>query len=413
MKISKPYIEKRGERVFLCATIQEKRRGFSDKELWYSVPCVYESFLCDKSIDAFILPLIPIALAAKEDIVCEAPVSKRLYFNIINLLNPLFCKIIKDANPIDIKVTSFAEYGGRAAGVGCGCSLGVDSLASFYAQQDAYIPEDYRVSHLALFNCGQLGDDNPEKVEENFKRSIEETIPFSRAVDLPIVSVDSNINEFYSNSGVTLLQSFVLRTISCAMALQNGWGRYVYGSSYPIDSIGWSTWDASHMESAYVPLLSTEIFEPILANSMMGRVQKTDLIAKYSLTAKYLRVCWAEQTALETWHNMTYLQGKTKINCGWCDKCLRTLFTLEVLGYNLNDYAEGFELSKYYEHREAFILKVVSNQDNVFYKEILGLILEKNFKIPHSAKRIVQRNARQAKIRSFAKRVVNRLKRLV
>ena len=235
---------------------------------------------------------------------------------------------------------------------------------------------------MTLFNSGQLGDYDLEGVEENFHKSIEELKPFSEAVHLPIVAINSNLNSFYRYSGVSLLQSFVNRTICCALALQKLFGKYLYASSYTIQQFNFSTIDQSHMESAFAPLLGTDNMELILSNPMLNRVQKTDLIRNNPLTPRFLRVCWAEQTALEVWHNTAFLEGKTKINCGWCDKCLRTLLTLEVLGSNLDSYADTFELSRYYAHKENYIKKIFNEyESNIFYKEIVELIIEKEYPI--------------------------------
>ena len=410
--ISRPTICNNGDRAMLSALVKDESRRI-EQELWYSVPSKCEGFLCADYADAFLVALILLAMRTSQDIMCESPVSQKLLFNVCNTLQPIFSRVISNGTCVKIIAPVCNDIKYQHQGVGCGCSLGVDALSAYYAQNEKLVPDDYKVTHLSLFNCGQLGDYEHDKVAEYFKRSIAETIPFANAVGLPLVDVDSNINEFYKNSGVTLLQSFVLRTISCAMALQKGWGCYVYGSSYPITNFTFSDWDSSHMESSYVPLLGTENFTPILANPMMSRVDKTDYIAKNKLTPKYLRVCWAEQTAYEIWHNTKYLDGKIKINCGWCDKCLRTLFTLEALGYDLAPYASQFDLEKYKEHREEFVVNVIRQRDkNVFYKEIFELIEKRSVALPSHALKILKRQRNFAAINSLAKRVSSRLLRL-
>ena len=77
----------------------------------------------------------------------------------------------------------------------------------------------------------------------------------------------------------------------------------------------------------------------------MTRVQKTEYISRNPLTHKYLEVCWADQTAKEIWHNTAFLENKTKINCGWCDKCLRTLLTLDIVLGSVAAYGNIFEFS--------------------------------------------------------------------
>lgn len=386
--ISKPHIEIRGNKAFLVSNLKDEVRQL-DTEMWYSVDIEFKDYLCDDYADAFLVMYLALAMRHKQDITIEGKVSKKLYFNIKNTIMPLFNKILDESSIINIYAVPSDDIIYKGSGVGCGCSLGVDSLSSFlkhWGNKDC--PKDYTVTHLTLFNSGQLGDYDLEASEKHFLESVEALDAFSKATNLPIVAVNSNLNALYRYSGVSLLQSFVQRTASCALALQKLFSHYVYASSYSIDQFCFSTVDESHMESAFAPLFSTENFDFILSNPMMTRVEKTEFISHSSLTPRFLQVCWAEQTALEVWHNTTFLEGKTKTNCGWCDKCLRTLFTLEVIGTDLNDYSEQFELKKYYENRNAFIKKVFTQyEQNVFYKEMVELVIEKKFPIPSDVMR--------------------------
>ena len=135
MHISNPRVKLDNGRAYLISTVEETQRCVK-RDLWFSVPKQYKRFLCTETLDAMLVALLPIAMAVGEDIVCDAPVSKRLFFNLINTIQPVFAKIVKGAKYINIHVPSFAIYCNPANGVGCGCSLGVDSLASFFAQQD-------------------------------------------------------------------------------------------------------------------------------------------------------------------------------------------------------------------------------------------------------------------------------------
>lgn len=403
--ISQPHLEYRNSNAFLVSDVRDEKRSL-ETELWFSVDKEYGRYLCDNNADSFLLVVLPIAIKTEQDVIVDAPVSTRLLFNIQNTLIPIYKKIfappiLKDIN---IKAKSFDGYYYQAKGVGCGCSLGVDSLSSFLKHFSKDTIPEYKVTHLTLFNSGQLGDYELDKVEEYFRKSVEELKPFSKAVGLPIVAVNSNLNAFYKFSGVTLLQSFVIRTVACALTLQKLFGKYVYASSYTVEQFNFSSVDQSHMESSYVPLLGTENMEMILSNPMLTRVAKTEYISKSPLTSKFLKVCWAEQTAYEIWHNTAFLENKTKTNCGWCDKCLRTLLTLEVLGCDLNDYGETFELSRYYEHKRDYISKIFKEYEyNVFYREIIDLIIEKKYPVPYY---VLKRHVWKNEIRRIAKRVL-------
>lgn len=409
--ISHPFIKKRDDKAYLISKIKDENRSL-ESELWFSVDEEYKDYLCDDYADCFLVCLLLIAIKTEQDIKVEAPVSRKLLFNIQNTMIPLFMNIFNPPTPKVIKIIAETKDDNlyKAKGVGCGCSLGVDSLSSFLKHYGNNVMDGYKVTHLTLFNSGQLGDYDLEGVEENFRKSVEELKPFSKAVNLPILAVNSNLNSFYRYSGVSLLQSFVNRTVSCALALQKLFGKYVYASSYTIKQFNFSTVDQSHMEATYAPLFSTENMELILSNPMLTRVEKTEFISKSPLTPRFLQVCWAEQTALEIWHNTKFLEGKTKKNCGWCDKCLRTLLTLEVLGRNLEEYGEQFELSKYYEHREKYIEKVFKQyKSNIFYEEMVELMIARDYPLSSKVKRIYKWGVSKEKTKVLVNKIIGKV----
>ena len=90
---------------------------------------------------------------------------------------------------------------------------------------------------------------------------------------------------------------------------------------------------------------------------MMSRVDKTRYIADSKYVMKYLDVCWAAQSKNSD-SKSTLWMGKTKKNCGKCDKCLRTLFTLELLGKK-EEYADIFDFNEYAKYRSKFIIKCI------------------------------------------------------
>ena len=383
--IEHPIIDFRGEEVYLSAIIKEDNNE-NTFSLWFSVDKKYGEFFCDDRADAFMLSVLMIAMKSHQDVCINAPVSKLLLFNINNMIQPLFAKMMPNSSCINIIAN--AGYCSKLDGfaVGCGCSLGVDSLSALYHHMGEKVLEGYNVTHLALFNSGQLGYLDKEKDELAFKNAVEAIVPFAQETDLPIVAVNTNINEFFVRAGFkTAVSRFIVSTIACPLTLQKLFGKYVYASSFSVVDFGISKTDQSHSEAVFVPLLSTESLEVVLSSAVMTRVEKTDYIRKFPLTSKYLDVCWAVQLASSQGHEGKWLKEKTKKNCGWCDKCLRTLFTLELLGEDLQKYESIFDLPKYYAHKNTFIKTMLSNRHrNVMYNEIYTLIQEKKYRIPLS-----------------------------
>jgi len=384
IKISKPYVEIRGNEAFLIAHVIDEVQHI-DMDMWYAVDKEYAPYLCTETADCFVTALYIVAVKTQQNIEVSTPVSTKLYYNLQNSLVPQATKVF-NVPAICIEASTVSEPQYKGVGVGCGCSLGVDSLSSIFRHLSAETVQNYRITHLTLFNCGQMGDYDLEASEKYFRNKIERVKPFADEMGLHLLTVNSNLNVFYQHSGIYVTQSVTQRTASCAMALQKLFRHYVFASTYPVQDIRFDTHDVEHQEAIIAPLLSTESFTFDLTDVTLTRVQKTEYVNSFPIAQKYLDVCWAEQTAFEVWQNKSFLQGKTKVNCGWCDKCLRTLLTLDVLG-GVKQYGDIFELSKYYEHKQSYIIKVFrERKHNVFYQEIVELMLVKQIKLPWKAK---------------------------
>ena len=379
--VNRPLIEKKGKEVFLESIVEDSAKGKSFP-LWYSVDEQYGSYFCDDRADSFLIVSLMYAMKSHQDIVVNAPVSRRLLYHINHDIQPLFTKLIPGSRCIQVSVPDVECPILNGKAVGCGCSLGVDSMSALYKHMGEGVMEEYRVSS------------------------------FSKETNLPIVAVNSNLNDFYVEAGFkTATSRFVVSTLSCPLALQKLFGKYIFASSAPIQSFELNIKDQSFAEVAYVSLLSTEGTEVVLADSAVTRVEKTEFIRHNPLTPKYLDVCWAVQVASSITHDSRWLRDKTKKNCGWCDKCLRTLFTLELFGEDLSKYDGIFDLQKYYAHKNGFIRTIILNRrKNHLYSEIYDLMSAKGFKVPRSIylsimKLRVKRSARKfIKLLSFSKR---------
>lgn len=65
--ISKPYIEERGNEMFLVSIVKDESRNLQT-ELWYSVEKQYGQYLCDDYADSFLLVVLAVAMHSKQDI---------------------------------------------------------------------------------------------------------------------------------------------------------------------------------------------------------------------------------------------------------------------------------------------------------------------------------------------------------
>lgn len=69
-------------------------------------------------------------------------------------------------------------------------------------------------------------------------------------------------------------------------------------------------------------------------------------------------------------------------NCTRCDKCLRTITTIDILGEK-DKYDRSFDLEFYDKIKNRYIGKVIANRrHDTFYKEIFLLMKSRNYSIP-------------------------------
>lgn len=113
---------------------------------------------------------------------------------------------------------------------------------------------------------------------------------------------------------------------------------YIWGSQYILDK---------NYSSSFLN---------ILHNGDLTRVEKIKFILNFDITClNYLRVCWRN------------IGGK--YNCTKCEKCLRTLYPIELYGYK--DHAVTFDINV--EGKKYWNFPAQHNSDISFQKEIKNL----------------------------------------
>lgn len=387
--ISYPQKELCGDKVCLKAFVSDSVQGIND-EVCFSTTIEYGDYLCDEVGDAFLVGMLLAAIITKQKIKINAPISERLYHNIEHSVSTILNHVyVEDKN--HSKVTEWCngivemgdgcplvtkKYCGE--GVATGCSLGVDSLSSYLTYTAYDCPNSYRLTHLTFFNAGAMGFHDEEKAKESYQKDLNMVRSFAKEVNLPLVCIESNITKWY-NKLVNFGQCAVMINMSVVLSMQKLFSKYYFASSFPIWETRFDKGVMEYYESLLLPLLSTESTELIVANPEMTRVAKESFIFNNQLTQKYLYVCWKEIRANE---NPDSIYAKIKddyLNCTRCDKCLRTLLAIDILGY-IDQYRSLFDIDYYNKVKSSYIAKVIAGQNsNSFYKELYSLIQEHNY----------------------------------
>ena len=383
IRIGRPVIENRGDLIIFKALVTNDAE--SKKEwLWYATSEEYGIFFCPETADSFVVPMILRAVKTHQDILVESEVSEKLFYN---LNNSVFYALEKagelqfgkgHTRIIANKLRSGAFNG---AGVGTGCSLGVDSFAvikKYYFGKE--ISDGYKITHLTLFNAGAYGGtqySNIDDVRRSFFEEVNRTKSFANKIGLPLVWVDSNVRWFYPESDFNWSHTFL--NMGIVLSMQRLWRKYYYASGYSLEHLCFDIKDSAKYEPFLLPHLSTESTELISASMDMSRSDKVRYISSDEIVRKNLYVCLKEQIS-----NNALIKNKYEgnyLNCGRCLKCERTMLQLEILN-QLDEFRTVFDLSVWPKRKRFYIGEVIAGKKkNIMMMDMYNSMIENNYEI--------------------------------
>ena len=305
--------------------------------IWFSVGEKYGRYLCAERSDAFLIGLLPVAMRRGLDIVCEAPVSERLLFQLRSTLLPLLAKYGKNVHEVKIASPVASEPIANAGGVGAGISCGVDSLHIVKNHSGDEYP-GLKLTHLVLNNVGAFANATGSDFQHQW--TINLAHKFCKEYGYELILTDSNIFEF-TNKDFEVQHTYL--NVFAVHCLQKLWKVFYYGSGGIDFMKGFTLVDHEHHDcSAYdlllLDCLSTENLKIYSEGAAYERLDKIAHIVDFEPAQKYLEVC---------------VQGVGK-NCGRCGKCARTLLMLDYLGA-LDKFAHVFDIDGYKKNRHWYL----------------------------------------------------------
>ena len=222
---------------------------------------------------------------------------------------------------------------GIKGGVGTGLSCGVDSFHAVLKHLNSGYPSQ-DLTHLATFEVGGVHGlyQNPALVRQKIFERAEKV---SRELKLPLVKLKSNLQHVIWMDN---LYHHTYRDVMAVYAMQKLWKTYYYASS----AYGFNYFtlkkcfsiDPAYFELLLLDCFSIEGLRLISAGGEGDRTDKIEFIADKPLAQKYLHVCINRE-----------------INCGVCEKCLRTLLIIDAVN-KLDNFREVFDIDAYLKIRE-------------------------------------------------------------
>ena len=345
---------------------------FTEKTIWFSVKNENADFFSTKVYDPFLLVPYYVAMRYGQDLKICGKVSAKLYHNLTNYIQQIFLDFSDDLRTVKLEVDGFDTVEQDGTLVGAGISCGVDSLSTIY---DNYVNKEaskYRINALFLFNCGTHGYFNDDYAEPLFQARYDMNKEAANELNLPIYQVESNIQFFAKKVG----QSRVgfLAIWSCIISMQKKIRRYyVSGCLSYCEVIKWHEHyhdkDMDGFCGMYlVPLIQTERIELIYDGAQYRRTEKIIRISDWSIAQRHLNVCLTEKNTAE--------------NCTLCEKCLRTVFVIDVIG-KLDEFSQVFDLNRYKHVRLNYICRLLCDyKHDSFAKDNIDLAEKYHVKLP-------------------------------
>lgn len=359
------YLTDEGDYTRLNADIK-----LDDEEhtVWYEVEKEYAEYLCSERVDAFVVGLLPMAMAFGHDIVCKKkPISEALYWKLTSIYMPVLSKGTTYYKEIsidcDLDDTVFESFG-----VGTGFSAGVDSFFTVL-KNTKKATRNFNITHVTFFNVGACGSYGGKVAFDRFQDRIG---LFKNTIDelgLKLVLVNSNISE-------TVMMSYnythTFRSISAVLALQKLFKTYYYSAGYPLTRFSLNPEDSAYFDLLNTTCFGTENTQFFSTGCAESRIEKTKYISEFPITYDVLNVC-----------------NSSTVNCRTCEKCIRTMGGLYALG-KLNKYEKVFDVPYFNKHigkNLGFIIGKLfdGTPEREYYSEIISTARKNGKRIPMNA----------------------------
>ena len=375
-----PYLRQEGDRTVVSAVATLEGQA---QEAWFSVESEYGSYLTDDRLDAFVVGFLTTAMRLGEDIVCEAPITKRLYYQLVTYLIPTMAANMEIYHPIAIHAPLTDAPLPCEKAVATGWTGGVDCMYTLMTHLNAE-EHSRRLTHLLVANVGTLESDRNTELLYYMAEKTRKGI--AAELGLKVISVDSNL-QLLQNENYLAVAGF--RLPAAVLALQKLFGVFFNSAAYEFSKFAFV-----QENSAYYELLPLSCFETdntvfYSTGGQTTRIQKLRELSDFPYAHRYLHPC---------------IYQKVEKNCGKCGKCVRTIGALYALG-RLEDFGEVFDVEEFHRTKNDYFANIVAHSNSQHYGEVLALLKQKGMEIPQEALRRgqIQRAATLAAQKHFSK----------
>jgi hypothetical protein len=323
MIIFQPKITEEGNEISVSARVAlENPRNKAPETLWFKFPQHYGNYITDRS-DAFIVGLLPSAMALGEKIIVEGTTSPRLAYGLREYQQVLHAWWPEQFKIVEIQYSNLQESNSSVSpsAVGSAFSGGVDSFYTLWK----HLPSNeniakYQITHCLLIN----GFDKDIDLDNTgvFRQLYQTYEPMMEKLGITLLTSRNNLQQFRlaAINRNNLHHSFGSAITASALVLGNLFSCFYIPASHAY------TYETLMPQGAHPVLdhlLSTETLQVIHDGADASRTEKVAAIAQWSETYSKLRVCLEKAKFNEN-------TGQIE-NCGKCLKCINTMLSLDLL----------------------------------------------------------------------------------
>ena len=360
--IGKPYIDQVEGHIRLCAqmTIQGK-----PETAWFSVDPEYAEYLTDDRVDAFVVGFLTTAMRLGTDIVCDAPMTRRLKYQLEQYLIPAMAANMEIYHSIAIRAPVTDEVLPCAGAVGTGWTGGADCMYTFMEHLNC---PGYQVTHLLITNNGALeSDDNRVLLQYMVERA---RTGIAKDYGLSVIGIDSNLHELQDENYLSV-SGFRLPAV--VLAVQKLFRVFFNSATYEFSKFAFVPENSGYYELLLMQCFETDCTAFYSSGGETSRIFKLQALGDFPPAQKYLHPC-------------IHVEGD---NCGMCGKCIRTQAALYALG-RLEEFREVFDVDAFEQNKEDILAQVLAKRESQHYGEVLYVMKQKGMELSPA----VQRKAR-------------------
>lgn len=363
LTIGKPYTRQTEQQVRLCASVTISGQ---QSEAWFSVEPEYGPYLTDDRADAFVVGFLTTAMRWGEDIICEAPLTRRLYYQLTTYLIPAMAAAMDIYHPIAIHAPLTDAPLPCEKAVATGWTGGVDCMYTLMTHIQAQEPS-HRLTHLLIANVGTLeSDHNTELLHYMVQKTRKE---IAAEAGLKVVGIDSNLQVLQQENYLAVA---AFRLPAAVLALQKLFGVFLNSAGYEFSRFSFVPENSAYYELLPLSCFETDCTVFYSTGGQISRIQKLEELSSFPYALKYLHPC---------------IYQHRNNNCGKCGKCIRTIGALYAIE-KLDLFKAVFDTEEFYQNKSNYLLDILLKGNSQHYGEVLAAMKQHGIHMPPDVLRL-------------------------